>query len=128
MLKSVVWCLLRGIKSRNSNTAKREPPKIFMSSLIDVLFVLFIWNTQLSFPTVISQPTPFLIFSFAPSLSLSLSLSTAHAPLHYYLPPFDIKGNWLGWSASLNEHISTNIVPYLGVAHNTRAPGHDYPY
>jgi hypothetical protein len=45
------------------------------------------WNTQVSFPTVISQPTPFLILSYSPSptplihFSVSLSLSPIYSLL-----------------------------------------------
>ncbi len=100
-------------------------PKIIISSLIDVLFVLLIWNTQVFFPMVISQPMPFLIICYAMSLtpligfslSLSPSFSSTYAPLCFYVPLFYRKGNWFVWSASLNKCISTNVVPHLGLAH-----------
>ncbi len=120
-----MWCLIKRNESHSTVIQqKMEPPKILIPSLIDILFVLFIWNTQVSFPTVISQPTPFLILSYALSLtllvhfSLSLLLSPTYSPFHSYLPQFFIKAYWFGLLVLLNKCISTNIELHLGFAHN----------
>jgi hypothetical protein len=98
-----LWCdaSLRGKKVMAQYSKFEITQKLFISVLIDILFVLLITNTQVSFPTVISQPTPFFIISFARfltplihSLSFSLSLSSAYSPLCFYLSPFYIKGYW----------------------------------
>ncbi len=90
----------------------------YLSDLFEIL--------RCPFPTVISQPMPFHILSYALSLtplipfslSLSLSLSSAYSLLCFYLPLFYIKGNWLVWLESLNNCVWTNVVPHLGFAHN----------
>jgi hypothetical protein len=40
--------------------------------------------------------------SVNPLLSISLTLLSDYYPLCFYLPLFYTKGNWFGWSASLN--------------------------
>jgi hypothetical protein len=66
-----------------------KPPKIFISILIDFLFVLFLKFLGVFFNGHFSQPTPFPILTYAPSpipvIHLSLSLSLLPIP-HSILP------------------------------------------
>ncbi len=115
--------------SRHCNWPKLKPPK--------TIYVLFDWcyicSIELKYSGVfsnchfsthdiynyllhpISRPHNLL-------LSFSLSISSTYSPLCFYQPPFYIKGNWFGWSASLNKCIWTNVVPHLGFAHNILHP------
>jgi hypothetical protein len=52
-----------------------DTQKLFLSVLIDVSLVMLNPNTQVSFIMVISQPTPFLILSYAPPLTPFLPLT-----------------------------------------------------
>jgi len=130
MVIFMLWCLVKGNECHGTVIQQNwNRPKPFMSSLIDVLFVLLIWNTQVSFSTIISQPTPFLIISYTLSLTPLICFSLSHSPSlpltpHsvFYQPPFYIIGNWFGWSASLNKCIWTNVIPHLGFAPNILQP------
>ncbi len=86
---SVVWYL---DKSRHSNPAKMEPPKVFISLLIYV-YLLYWPNTQVSFRAVtFLKPRHFrvspmlllpnLLLSFVP-ISLACSLLCFHLPLFH---------------------------------------------
>jgi len=102
------------------NPRKEKSPKIFLP-----IWLTFYWlyssNSQASFPMVISQPAPFLnlTYTLPPTLlirfscSLSLSLSPAYSPLHFYLSLFHTKRKLFERSASLNELISLNSVLHL---------------
>ena len=92
-------------QENESHSTEREEfetrPRVLISHLIDVVFVLFfwsVWNCQVSlFSDGYFQPTPFLNLSNAPSLTLlfclSLSLSpplSVYSPLCLHLSPFDV--------------------------------------
>jgi len=78
---SVVWCLVKGNKSHGKVTQRIwNHRKLIISMLIDALFVPFIWNTHVSFPTVISQPMPFYILSYALSLTQLICFSLSLSP------------------------------------------------
>jgi hypothetical protein len=123
---SVGWWLVKGNKSHGTEPRKSETTQTIYF-LVDWCFICSIdlkysgvfSNCHFSTHGILDS----LLCSFSHSLNLllsfSLSLSSAHSPLCFYLPPFHIKGYWFVWSGSLNKHIWMNIVPHLGLAHNS---------
>jgi hypothetical protein len=124
---------LRERKSWHSPARIWNHPGLFISRLIDILFVLsirFLWNTEVSFFNghFSTHATSYSLLCSV-SHSVNLLLSVSHFPSSAYLPPppplcfcvplLDIKDNWFVWPASLNKLIWTSIVPHSGLAHNT---------
>ncbi len=124
----MVGCIIKRKKSWYSRARIWRHRNLFISHLIDVLFVLFIqyiWNTQQSFSNghfsthAVSYSLLCSVSQFVnPFLSVCPSPSSAYSPLFSYLAPFYIKGNQFVWPASLNKLIQTNVVPHSGLAHN----------
>jgi hypothetical protein len=91
---------------------------MFISLLIDVLFVLFIKYPGVFFNSHFSQPTLFPILSYAPSLTLliasSLSLSL---PLSCLFPTMFSLASVL-YKMRLIQTTGIIDAPHLGFAHN----------
>ncbi len=85
---------------------------------IDLKYSCIFSNGQFSTHAVSHSLLCSIFQSVNSLLSFSLSLSSAHSPLCFYLPPFYIKGNWFVWLASLKKCIWMSVVPHLGFAHN----------
>ncbi len=123
-LSKHLWCVasLRGMKvTAQLIRQKMKPSKIFLSiwltfycSIYQILRALF-QRSLFSTHTVSNSH----LRSISYSLNQFLSLSLAYSPLHFYLSPLYTKRKWFELPASLIKLISTNIVPHLGVAHNT---------
>ncbi len=119
----VVWGLVKGNKSHGTIIhQKMEPPKILISLLNNILFILFIKYSGVFSYGHFSQPTPFPILSCTLSLTPFICSSLPHScllpTLFFPASIFYLKWNWFKLPASLNKHISTNVVHHLGFTHN----------
>ncbi len=119
---SVVCCLVKGNESHGTVIMQnRKPPKIFISILIDILFVLLIKFSSFFSNGHFLNPRH---FQFSPTLyllllNLLLSLAGYSLPRHFYPSSFYIKWKLYELPASSNKLNLPKVIPHLGYHNNT---------